>query len=244
MRAALKARAVRARCESRTMPSLRVSLYRSVFSSATIRMKLKTDTIVLASDLAGTFIFAIEGAVAAMHSGLDLLGVMVIAFVASLGGGVTRDLLIGATPPNAIRDWRYPALTFASGLLTFVFHTYAQGFPDLWLMVLDAAGLSLFAVAGVEKAMLFGVNPFVAALMGTVTGVGGGVIRDMLLARIPSVLQTDIYATAAFFGAVIVLIARRFGLSPAMAGIVGGLACFVLRVAAATHGWHLPRAQL
>lgn len=219
-------------------------LYRSAFSNAVIRMKPKTETIVLGADLAGTVIFAIEGAVSAMHSGLDLLGVMVIAFVASLGGGVTRDLLIGATPPNAIRDWRYPALTSVTGLLTFLFHPYAQGFPDLWLMVLDAAGLSLFAVAGVEKAMLFRIRPFVAALMGTVTGVGGGVIRDVLLARIPSVLETDIYATAAFFGAVIVLIARRFGLSPAKAGMVGGLACFVLRVVAATHGWHLPRAQI
>src|SRR5690349_13374081 len=207
-------------------------------------MKLKIETIVLGADLAGTFIFAIEGAVAAMHSGLDLLGVMVIAFVAALGGGVTRDLLIGATPPNAIRDWRYPALTFAAGLLTFLFHANAQGFPEFWLMVLDAAGLSLFAVAGVEKAMLYRIRPFVAALMGTVTGVGGGVIKDVLLARIPSVLVTDIYATAACFGAIVVLVARRFGLSPALAGVAGGVACFVLRVAAATHGWHLPRAQI
>jgi uncharacterized membrane protein YeiH len=206
-------------------------------------MKLKIETIVLAADLAGTFLFAIEGAVAAMHSGLDLLGVMVIAFVAALGGGVTRDLLIGATPPNAIRDCRYPALTFVAGLLTFVFHAYAQGFPAFWLMVLDAAGLSLFAVAGVEKAMLFGIRPFVAALMGAVTGVGGGVIKDVLLARIPSVLVSDIYATAAFFGAVAVLLARRCGLSPATAGLAGGLSCFALRVVAATHGWHLPRAQ-
>ncbi|MPW21244.1 trimeric intracellular cation channel family protein [Paraburkholderia sp. CNPSo 3157] len=207
-------------------------------------MKPKMETIVLAADLAGTFIFAIEGAVAAMHSGLDLLGVMVIAFVASLGGGVTRDLLIGASPPNAIRDWRYPALTFVAGLLTFVFHSDAEGFPAFWLMVLDAAGLALFAVAGVEKAILFGIRPFVAALMGAVTGVGGGVIRDVLLARIPSVLVADIYATAAFFGAVVVLIARRLGLSPAMAGVMGGVACFGLRVVAATHGWHLPRAMI
>jgi uncharacterized membrane protein YeiH len=206
-------------------------------------MKPKTETIVLAADLAGTFIFAIEGAVAAMHSGLDLLGVMVIAFVAALGGGVTRDVLIGATPPNAIRDWRYPALSFVAGLLTFLFHTRTQGFPALWLMLLDAAGLSLFAVAGVEKAMLYRIRPFVAALMGTVTGVGGGVIKDMLLARIPTVLVTDIYATAALFGAVIVLAGRRLGLSPAMAGLAGGVACFVLRVVAVTQGWHLPRAH-
>jgi uncharacterized membrane protein YeiH len=90
-----------------------------------------------------------------------------------------------------------------------LFHAaYAQGFPALWLMVLDAAGLALFAVAGVEKAMLFAIRPFVAALMGTVTGVVGGVVKDVLLARIPSVLVTDIYATAAFFSAVVVLMGR------------------------------------
>jgi uncharacterized membrane protein YeiH len=208
------------------------------------RIKLKTETIVLAADLAGTLVFAIEGALSAMRGGLDLLGVMVISFVAALGGGVIRDLLIGAAPPNAIRDWRYPVLTFLVGLLTFVFHSTVQGFPATLVLVLDAAGLALFAVAGVEKAILFGIRPFVAMLMGTVTGVGGGVVRDILLARVPAVLQTDIYATAAFFGAFSVLAARRLGMAPGPAALLGGAACFTLRLAAASYGWHLPKAVL
>lgn len=202
------------------------------------------EAIVLAADLAGTFVFAVEGAFSAMRGGLDLLGVMVISFVAALGGGVIRDLLIGDTPPNAIRDWRYPALTFATGLLTFIFHSAVQQFPVGLVTVLDAAGLALFAVAGVEKALLFGIRPFVAMLMGTVTGVGGGVIRDMLLARVPLVLHADIYATAAFAGAFVVVAARRAGLPPSLAALAGGVACFVLRVLAVSYGWHLPKASL
>jgi uncharacterized membrane protein YeiH len=203
----------------------------------------KIETIVLVADLAGTAVFATEGATAAMQGGLDLLGVMVLSFVVALGGGVIRDLLIGDSPPNAIRDWRYPALTFVTGLLTFIFHSTAQQFPVELVTVLDAAGLALFAVAGVEKALLFGIRPFVAMLMGTVTGVGGGVIRDVLLARVPLVLHADIYATAAFAGAFIVVVARRAGLPTGAAALAGGAACFVLRVLAVTYGWHLPKVS-
>jgi uncharacterized membrane protein YeiH len=206
------------------------------------KIKLKTETIVVAADLVGTLVFAVEGALSAMRGGLDLLGVMVISFVAALGGGVIRDLLIGATPPNAIRDWRYPVLTFLAGFFTFIFHSTVQAFPPAWMLVLDAAGLALFAVAGVEKAILFGIRPFIAMLMGTITAVGGGVVRDILLSRVPAVLQVDIYATAAFFGAFVVLAARRLGLSPGASAFVGGAACFTLRMVAVSRGWHLPRA--
>lgn len=204
-------------------------------------MQLKTATTVLVADLVGTFLFAIEGALAAMDGHLDLLGIMVVAFVTALGGGVVRDLLIGASPPNAIRDWRYPMLSFAAGLFTFIFREQIQAVPAWPLVVLDAAGLSLFAMAGVEKALAYGIKPFIAMLMGTVTGVGGGVIRDILLARVPAVLQTDIYATAAFAGAVVAVGARRFGLSTAASAVAGGLFCFVLRLTAVSQGWHLPK---
>ena len=204
-------------------------------------MQRKTATTILVADLVGTFLFAIEGALAAMDGHLDLLGIMVVAFVTALGGGVVRDLLIGAAPPNAIRDWRYPTLSFAAGLFTFVFRDQIQAVPAWPLIVLDAAGLSLFAMAGVEKALAYGIKPFIAMLMGTVTGVGGGVIRDILLARVPAVLQTDIYATAAFAGAVAAVGARRLGLSTAASAVTGGLVCFVLRLAAVSQGWHLPK---
>ncbi|HEY1999927.1 trimeric intracellular cation channel family protein [Paraburkholderia sp.] len=206
------------------------------------KTRTKVESIVWAADLAGTAVFAVEGAVIAMRGGLDLLGVMVVSFVAALGGGVIRDLLIGATPPNAIRDWRYAALTCAAGLLSFGLHTVAPPIPATLVIVLDAAGLALFAVAGVEKALLFRIHPFVAMLLGTMTGVGGGVVRDILLARVPVVLQADFYASAAFTGALVVVLARRAGMPSGWAALAGGLACFVLRLVAVAHGWHLPKA--
>ena len=201
----------------------------------------KIETTVLVADLAGTAVFAAEGAIAAMRGGLDLLGVMVLSFAVALGGGVIRDLLIGATPPNAMRDWRYPALAFLSGLLTFIFHSEASTLSAPLLMVLDAAGLALFAVAGAQKALSYGIGPFISTLMGTITGVGGGVIRDILLARVPMVLVADIYASAAFAGGVVLVVSRKFGLSPMAAAILSGAACFILRVASVTFGWQLPK---
>ncbi|MCX4163547.1 MULTISPECIES: trimeric intracellular cation channel family protein [Paraburkholderia] len=202
----------------------------------------RIESIVLTADLAGTAVFALEGAIAAMRHGLDLLGVMVLSFVVALGGGVIRDLLIGATPPNAVRDWRYPVLAFVTGLLTFVFHDTARALPFMPIMTLDAAGLALFAVAGAQKALDYRIGPFIATLMGTVTGVGGGVVRDILLARVPMVLAADIYASAAFVGAVVLVAGRRFGLSPMVAALLGAGACFALRILAVTHGWQLPKA--
>jgi len=201
----------------------------------------KIETIVLVADLAGTAVFAAEGAITAMQSGLDLLGVMVLSFAVALGGGVIRDLLIGATPPNAVRDWRYPALAFLTGLLTFIFHGEARNLSAPLLMALDAAGLALFAVAGAQKALSYGIGPFISTLMGTITGVGGGVIRDILLARVPMVLVADIYASAAFAGGVVLVVSRRLGLSPMTAALLGGAACFILRVASVTYGWQLPK---
>jgi len=201
----------------------------------------RNDNLVLAADLVGTLLFAVEGAIVAMRSGLDLLGVMVVAFVSALGGGVIRDLLIGASPPSAIRDWRYPALTFLAGFVAFVFHGSMQHFSGPAVMVLDAAGLALFAVAGAEKATNYGIKPFVAALMGTITGVGGGFLRDILLAKIPAVLVMDIYATAAFVGAAVLVTLRRLGWGSTAASFTGGMVCFVVRVVAVWQHWQLPK---
>ncbi|NWA04854.1 trimeric intracellular cation channel family protein [Pseudomonas gingeri] len=204
-------------------------------------MKTRVEHVVLVADLVGTAVFAIEGAVSAMRSGLDLLGVMVIAFIVALGGGVTRDLLIGATPPNAVRDWRYPALAFAMGLLAFVFHAQVFNLSTSLLILLDTAGLALFAVAGAQKALNFGISPFVAMLMGTITGVGGGVVRDIVLARIPLVLQADLYATSAFTGAAVLIITRRLGVPPVVAALLAGAACVALRLLSLSGGWQLPK---
>jgi uncharacterized membrane protein YeiH len=199
--------------------------------------------VVLIADLAGTVVFAIEGANAAIRAGLDLLGVVVLSFIVALGGGIIRDLLIGATPPSAIRDWRYPVLAFVTGLLTFLIHTRIEAVPSLLLTTLDAVGLALFAVAGAEKALDFKINPFVAMLMGAITGCGGGVLRDILLARVPMVLVADIYASAALLGAAVVVSGRRLGCPPALAAVLGFIVCFALRIAAVRLGWQLPKIR-
>lgn len=204
-------------------------------------MKYSSGKVLLVADLAGTFLFGIEGADAAIRGNLDLLGLIVLAFSTALAGGVVRDLLIGAVPPESIKNWRYAATAFAAAILTFFFYRMVEAFPVRLMMVLDAGGLALFAVAGTEKALDYHIHPFMAALLGTITGVGGGTIRDIFLAHVPRVLQSDIYATAALAGAVILIALRRLNVSPILAALFGGGSCFVLRVVAATLHWNLPK---
>jgi uncharacterized membrane protein YeiH len=114
--------------------------------------------------------------------------------------------------------------------------------PGPAIVGLDAAGLALFAVAGTEKALAFGINPFVSTLLGTITAVGGGTVRDLLLAQVPVVLRADVYATAALVGAVVLVVARRLGVPPAPAAVLSGFACFGLRVVSVWQHWSLPHA--
>jgi uncharacterized membrane protein YeiH len=200
----------------------------------------KQNPLVVALDITGTFIFAIEGALAGIQGNLDLLGIMVLAFSTALGGGVIRDVLIGAAPPNALRDWRYAALAFAGGAITFVFYPVVLRVPHVALLGLDAAGLALFAVSGTEKALEVKISPFIATLMGTITAVGGGTLRDVLLAHVPAVLRVDIYATAALFGSAVLAVLRKLGLGPKPAALCGFLACFLLRLLSVSQHWHLP----
>ncbi len=205
--------------------------------------KPTSDRLLLFFDFAGTLVFAVEGAMAAENGDLDLLGAMVLAFATALGGGIIRDLLIGAIPPNSIRDWRYGAIAFAAAGAEILFPNPVHGIPSSALMVLDAAGLSLFAVAGAEKALAYGINPFIAVLMGGITGVGGGTIRDVLLAQIPNVLKADVYASAALAGAAAVVIGLRLKLPRTPVAIAGGVICFLLRVVSVWLHWNLPKAS-
>ena len=192
------------------------------------------------ADLVGTFVFAAEGAMAAIRGNLDFFGVMVLSFVTAVGGGIVRDVLLGATPPSALRDWRYGTIAFAAGAATFVLYLWATAVPG-WLIVgLDAAGLALFAIAGTEKALSYGMHPFVAILLGTITGVGGGTIRDVLLAEVPVVLRADIYAAAAMAGAVVLLAGRALRWPASIAAGLGGTACFGLRMVSVWQHWSLP----
>jgi uncharacterized membrane protein YeiH len=203
-------------------------------------MKYDSAKLLFAVDLAGTLLFGIEGATAAIAGHLDLLGLLVLAFSTALAGGIIRDLLIGAVPPNSLRDWRYSAVAFTGAAIVFFLHRFVQGIPGAVIVVLDAAGLALFAVAGTEKALFYKMHPFIAILLGTITGVGGGTVRDILLAQIPVVLRADVYATAAMAGSAGMLLGRRVGLPPTMAAILGGVLCFGLRLVSVWQHWNLP----
>jgi len=197
--------------------------------------------LLLVVDLIATFVFGLEGALAAVESDLDLFGVLVLAFATALAGGLFRDLLIGAIPPASIRDWRYPTVAFLGGAVVCLWHTTVSHVPQEFIVVLDAAGLSLFAVAGATKALHYKIHPFLAVLMGGITGVGGGTVRDILLARVPTVLRSDIYAVAALAGAAITVAGLRANLPPTLTAILGSVSCFVLRVVAVSRHWNLPR---
>jgi len=204
-------------------------------------MKPVSATLLLVLDLLGTFLFAMEGASTAVQHELDLLGLMVLAFATALGGGIVRDLLIGSVPPNSIKDWRYPATAFTAAAVVFAGHT-AVGHIPFWLLItLDAAGLGFFAIAGAAKALDFGIHPLLAILLGGVTGVGGGTIRDIFLAQVPGVLRTDIYAAAALLGATILVVGLQLKLRPAIASTLGIVACFTLRMVAVHQHWNLPK---
>ena len=201
---------------------------------------IRPDRLLTVADLAGTFLFAIEGATAAVGADLDLLGLMVLAFSTALAGGITRDLLIGAAPPQSLRDWRYPTIAFTGAAMVFFLHPILEYLPPQPLIVLDAAALALFAVAGTEKARHYKMHPFVAVLLGTVTAVGGGTIRDIFLAQIPNVLKADVYATAAMLGSIVMLTARKLGMGNTASAILGGVACFAIRLISVWRHWNLP----
>lgn len=199
-------------------------------------------TLVLILDLCGTFAFALSGAMAGIRRRLDVFGVLVLSFAASTFGGIGRDLLIGAVPPAALVDWRYLAVSLLAGLIAFFWSPLIQKLRNP-VRMLDAVGLAFFAVAGAEKALGFGLSPLMAALLGMLTGIGGGVARDVLLAEVPAVLRSDLYAVAALAGATIVVGGSMLNLPIIVAALGGGLVCFGLRMAAIRRGWQLPIAQ-
>ena len=185
--------------------------------------------------------FAFSGAMAGVRRGLDIFGVLVLSFAASSLGGIGRDLLIGATPPAALVDWRYLAVSVAAGLIAFFWSSIIKKLRNP-VRILDAAGLGFFSVAGTQKALAFGLSPLMAALLGMLTGIGGGIARDVLLAEIPAVLRSDLYAVAALVGAVAVVGGNTLHLPYVVSATVGGLLCFGLRVMAIRQGWRLPTA--
>lgn len=211
---------------------------------ALAEFKAYAGSTLLVLDLTGTFVFALSGAVAGVKERLDLFGVLVLSFAASSAGGITRDLLIGAVPPGAISDWRYLAASVLAGLIVFFWYPISKRLPHLRdrVLVFDAAGLALFAVVGTQKALGYGLSPVMAPLLGVLSGVGGGMLRDVLLAQVPTVLRSELYAVAALAGAAVVVLGSMLGFPAGWTAICGAVICFGIRLIAIRRGWNLPVA--
>jgi uncharacterized membrane protein YeiH len=192
-------------------------------------------------DLGGTFVFALSGGVAGVKHRLDIFGVLVLSFAAANAGGIARDVMIGATPVAALSDWRYVAVSLGAGLLTFYCYPFIDRLSGS-VLIFDAAGLALFAATGATKAVGYHLDPVGAALLGMLTGIGGGIMRDILIAEIPVVLRADLYAVAALACAAVVVIGQMLHVSSPAAMTIGALLCFGLRFMAIRYGWRLPVA--
>ena len=186
--------------------------------------------------------FAISGAASGVKSRLDVFGVSVLAFVAGNAGGMARDVLIGAVPPPAINDWRYVAVSLAAGLMMFLWYPAVTRLQHI-ILLFDAAGLAVFAVSGTQKALQYEVNPVGAAMLGMLTGIGGGIVRDLLVNEIPVVLRAELYALAALAGAVVVVAGYLLAWPRPPIALAGLAVCFVLRFIAIRRGWRLPLAN-
>ena len=187
-------------------------------------------------DLAGTFVFAVSGALVAVRSRLDLFGTLVLAGATGLGGGMVRDVLLGDVPPPGLVDWKFLVAAALAGLATFLFHPALARWENM-ILTLDAAGLALFCVIGALKASNAGLDIVPAALLGMITAVGGGIARDVLANRVPVVLEGGWYATPALVGAAWAAFAQDRAWSTAAVLLPGVAACFAWRLLALQRGW-------
>ena len=201
------------------------------------------NTLFTVFDLAGTFVFALSGATKAVEHKLDLFGVLVLGFAAGNTGGIARDIMIGAVPPAAINNWRYLAVSILAGVITFFWFPLINRLSSP-VLLFDAAGLGLFVAAGTDKALAFHAGPVAAILLGTLTGIGGGMARDVLVREIPTVLRTDVYALAALIGATVIMGGHALHVPSYVAASVGAVLCFGVRLGAMRYGWRLPAAEI
>lgn len=197
-------------------------------------------TLILVFNLAGTFVFGLSGGLAGVRARLDLLGVVVLAFAVALAGGIIRDLLIGV-PPATFRDGRYLAAAAGAGLVSFVARPMLDR-VDHALTFFDALGLGLFSVTGASAALGHHLGPVQSVILGTITGVGGGIVRDVLLREIPNVLRTDLYAIPSLLGATILVVGHGTGSRSALFPLLAASACTATRLLGVHYGLRLPIA--
>lgn len=197
-------------------------------------------TTTYAIEILGTVAFAISGSFAAMQRRLDPFGVLIIAFVTSIGGGTVRDLLLGDTPVAWMRDVNYCLLILVTSLLTIFFKTQIKKFK-VTLFLFDSLGLGLFTIVGVQKGIVFGLEPGICVALGTITGCFGGVIRDTLLNTIPLIFRKEIYATACILGGVLYFGLLNFNLKADLAKIIVIAFIFTLRIVVVKYKLALPK---
>lgn len=194
----------------------------------------------LALDLTGTFAFALNGALTAIRvARLDIVGVLTLGIITAIGGGMLRDILLDALPPATFSDWRYLTVATAGAFVAF---WWGHGLDRLSrpILVLDAAGLSLFAVTGALKALDFDMGLAQAILLGAMTGVGGGTLRDVLIREVPAVLSSGLYAIPALVGALVVVGGIRLGVADVPAAVAAAVVCFVIRMVGVHYGIEAP----
>lgn len=202
---------------------------------------MSLETFVVALDLIGTFVFALSGAAQGAKHRLDLFGVMLLSIAAATAGGLMRDLLIGAIPPAAIDDFRYTLVAVLAGLVMFWMPRIVDRLRRA-VLLFDAVGLTVFVISGTYKAIAFNLNPVATCLLGVLTGIGGGLVRDLLVREIPIVLRREIYAVAGLAGAVVIVIGRYWGLPPVAVTAAAAIICFGLRLISIRRNWQLPVA--
>ncbi|MFD3688117.1 trimeric intracellular cation channel family protein [Nocardiopsis sp. NPDC058631] len=202
---------------------------------------MSTQNLLLVLDLVGILAFAIDGALTAIRTArVDIVGVLSLGLVTAIGGGIIRDVLLGVTPAT-FQDWRYITTALVGGTAAFFLSRQLTHLSKP-ILLFDAAGLSLFAVIGATKAQELGFGPLQAVLLGAITGVGGGTVRDVLLNRVPTVLSANshLYAIPAMLGAAFVVVANVLGFGTGWVAIVGALVCFTVRLLALRYRWNAP----
>jgi uncharacterized membrane protein YeiH len=195
-------------------------------------------TLILWLNLLGTFVFGLSGGLAAVRARLDIFGVLVLSAVVGLAGGVVRDVLIGV-PPATFRDSHYLAAVAAAGVVCF-FAGPAVARLQRSVLVFDAMGLAVFCVTGATTALSHGLGPLQAVILGAITGIGGGMLRDILLDEIPVVLRHELYAIPALLGAAVVAVADVAGGTGAGFLLIGAVVCFCLRLVGLHYGLDAP----
>ncbi|MCC5581035.1 TRIC cation channel family protein [Microtetraspora sp. AC03309] len=203
-------------------------------------MNVEPPPLLLALDLTGTFAFGLNGALTAVRAArLDIVGVVTLGMVTALGGGIIRDILIDSLPPATFSDWRYLAVAAASGLVAYGLGRRLDRLAGP-IIVFDALGLSLFAVTGASKALDFRLGIAQAIILGAITAVGGGTLRDVLIRRIPTVLYSELYAIPALIAATVTAVTVRTGVYGIPAAIGAAAVCFVVRLVGVRFGLNAP----